>query len=228
MKNVEKKLTPMLKQYLAIKEEHRDKILFFRMGDFYEMFFDDAKIASKILNIALTSRHKESNIPMCGIPFHALSNYTQKLLDNGYKIAICEQIEDPKKAKTIVKREVTKILTPAINSEIDNLNLLENYYLFVYYNSTLAIIDFSNGDFFYENNINLNGLINEIERHLPKEILILRRDFERLKKEIVVDLYSFSVNFIDEKYFETNEEIDKWIDNAQNDVPADIVRITLF
>jgi DNA mismatch repair protein MutS len=223
----EKSLTPMLKQYLAIKETHKDKILFFRMGDFYEMFFKDAEIAAKILGIALTSRHKESNIPMCGIPYHALSNYTQKLLDHGYKIAICEQVEDPRTAKTIVKRDVVKILTPAVNSEIDNLYTDENYFLFVYYNETLAIVDFASGEFFYETNVDSQSLINEIEKHQPKELLLTRHDFDRLKKSIPLQFYKLAINFTDEKYFLDNIETDTWISNIDKSKPLQIVKIVL-
>ncbi len=218
-----KNLTPMLKQYLQIKNEHKDKILFFRMGDFYEMFFEDAKIASNILNIALTSRHKEDNIPMCGIPFHALSNYTQRLLDAGYKIAICEQVEDPKLAKKIVKREVVKILTPAINSEIDNLYVNENYNLIVYYNNNLSIVDFATGDFGYETNVNINQLIGEIEKHLPKELIISDEDFKTLKKEINTELYNFTVNLINDNLTVVKPEISAWIEKIQNkDFPESV------
>ncbi len=224
----EKSLTPMLKQYLQIKEKHKDKILFFRMGDFYEMFFEDAKIASKILNIALTSRHKESNIPMCGIPYHALSNYTQKLLDSGYKIAICEQIENPKDVKTIVKRDVVKVLTPAINSEIDNLFIEDNYFLFAYYNKTLAIVDFSSGEFFFEKNITYQLLINEIEKHLPKELLVTKQDFEKLKKETSFELYNITVNYIKPEYLSNeNNEINDWLKNLEKDVPYEAVTVVL-
>ncbi|HOC03528.1 MAG TPA: DNA mismatch repair protein MutS, partial [bacterium] len=106
-------LTPMLKQYLGIKKKHGDCILFFRLGDFYEMFFDDAKIASNILDLVLTSREagKSGKIPMCGIPFHAADSYISRLIKNGYKVAICEQTEDPSKAKGIVKRDVVRIIT---------------------------------------------------------------------------------------------------------------------
>ncbi|HUT08190.1 MAG TPA: DNA mismatch repair protein MutS, partial [Candidatus Latescibacteria bacterium] len=102
-------LTPMMEQYFRIKGLHRDALLFFRLGDFYEMFYDDAKIAAPILDIALTSRQK---VPMCGVPYHAVGSYLPKLLRQGHKVAICEQVEDPKAAKGVVKREVIKVLTP--------------------------------------------------------------------------------------------------------------------
>ena len=112
--------TPMFKQYLRIKEMHRDSILFFRMGDFYEMFFDDAKIASEILSIALTSRDsskKENKIPMCGIPYHAADRYLAKLVEAGVSVAICEQIGDPATSKGPVERQVVRVITPGTISD---------------------------------------------------------------------------------------------------------------
>ncbi|MBI2342588.1 MAG: DNA mismatch repair protein MutS, partial [Deltaproteobacteria bacterium] len=117
--------TPMLKQYWQIKSEIKDDntILFFRLGDFYEMFFDDAKIASEILDITLTSRNKNNPdpVPLCGVPFHAAEGYIAKLLSAGKKVAICEQVEDPKTAKGVVRREVVKIITPGVLMEADSL-----------------------------------------------------------------------------------------------------------
>ena len=112
-------LTPMMKQYLDIKENHPDSILFFRLGDFYEMFADDAKIASKELDLTLTSRDKgkrtkpeAEQIPMCGIPYHASEAYIARLIAKGYKVAICEQMEDPALAKGLVKRDIIRVVTP--------------------------------------------------------------------------------------------------------------------
>src|SRR4030066_280559 len=106
--------TPFLRQYQEIKNNYRDAILFFRMGDFYEMFFDDAVTASKILEITLTTRDKRNDnpIPMCGIPYHAVDSYLPKLIRSGYKVAICEQVEDPATAKGIVRREVIRVVSP--------------------------------------------------------------------------------------------------------------------
>jgi len=125
------KLTPMLEQYLRIKEENPGALLFFRMGDFYELFFEDAEIAARELQIALTSRNPnaETQIPMAGVPHHAAEEYLRQLLDKGYKVAICEQVEDPKKAKRLVKRAVTRILTPGTVVEEANLTAKDNNYL---------------------------------------------------------------------------------------------------
>ena len=124
-------LTPAMRQYLEIKEQHKDCILFFRMGDFYEMFFEDAITASKILEITLTSRNKgkDDSIPLCGIPYHAASSYIAKLIENGFKVAVCEQIEDPREAKGIVKREVVRIITPSLFVDGDTTNIKGNAFL---------------------------------------------------------------------------------------------------
>ena len=126
------KMTPMLRQYLDIKEQHKDTILFYRMGDFYEMFFDDAVTASKVLGITLTSRSSkddENKVPMCGVPFHALSNYLAKMVKAGYRVALCEQTEDPKQAKGIVKREVVRIVTPGVTTDEQLLDEKCNRYV---------------------------------------------------------------------------------------------------
>ncbi len=104
--------TPLMRQYAAAKQKHPDALLFFRLGDFYELFYEDAKTAARELQITLTSRDKERAIPMCGVPHHAADQYIPRLLRLGYRIAICEQLEDPKLTKTIVRREVTRVLTP--------------------------------------------------------------------------------------------------------------------
>src|SRR5580658_8767820 len=106
--------TPLMRQYTAIKKEHPSALLFFRLGDFYELFFEDAVVAARELQITLTSRNKEKGaaIPMCGVPYHSADNYIAKLIRKGFKVAICEQMENPRLAKTLVKREVTRVLTP--------------------------------------------------------------------------------------------------------------------
>ena len=116
-------LTPMMQKYLETKEEYKDCILFYRLGDFYEMFFDDAKIVSRELDIALTGKScgLEERAPMCGVPFHAVDTYLDQLISKGYKVAICEQVEDPKLAKGLVKREVVRVATPGTNLNMQAL-----------------------------------------------------------------------------------------------------------
>ena len=123
--------SPMMQHYLQTKEEYKDCILFYRLGDFYEMFFDDAKTVSKELELTLTGKDcgQEERAPMCGIPFHAAENYITRLVSNGHKVAICEQMEDPKKAKGIVKREVIKVVTPSTNLNSQSLDETKNNYL---------------------------------------------------------------------------------------------------
>lgn len=143
----------MLEQYLGIKENYQDCLLFFRMGDFYELFFEDAEIAAKELQIALTSRspNAELKVPMCGVPHHAVNEYLKQLLEKGYKVAICDQVEDPKEAKGIVRREVTRVLTPGTIVEDLNLEAKNNNFLASIYwdenkkEGSLVWADFSTG-----------------------------------------------------------------------------------
>jgi len=172
------KNTPMLDQYLSIKADYPDAILFFRMGDFFEMFFDDAKIASRILEIALTSRNKKESrpIPMCGIPFRSVNNYVAKLIEKGYKVAICDQVEDASQAKGLVKREVVQIITPGMildNQFLDSGNY--NYILsMVYYQKKygLSALDISTGTFRLTETNKLSSLLEEIQRINPSEVLV--------------------------------------------------------
>src|SRR5512138_2518988 len=125
-------LTPMMRQYLEIKGQYPDAILFFRLGDFYEMFLDDAIKASRILDITLTSRNKNSegaDVPLCGIPYHSANPYIAMLIEAGEKVAICEQVEDPKAVKGIVRREVVKVITPGLVTDADSLSPKENNFL---------------------------------------------------------------------------------------------------
>ena len=124
-------LTPMMQQYLQIKEQHKDALLFFRLGDFYELFFEDAITASKELEITLTGRDcgLEERAPMCGVPYHSVEGYISRLIEKGYKVAICEQLEDPSKAKGIVKRDVVRIITPGTLVETSMLDEKSNNYL---------------------------------------------------------------------------------------------------
>ncbi|MDO9210520.1 MAG: DNA mismatch repair protein MutS [Deltaproteobacteria bacterium] len=170
-------LTPMVKQYLEVKEKYPDAILFYRMGDFYEMFFKDAIIASKILDITLTSRdkNKEDSIPLCGIPYHAASSYIQKLVDQGYKVAICEQMEEASKAKGIVRREVIRVITPGMVLEDDYLQPKANNFLMAISLGEerfgLAILDASTGDFLATEVNTAQSLLDEVMRTEPKEII---------------------------------------------------------
>ncbi len=172
MNNTIKELTPLMKQYYEIKSKYSDAILFFRLGDFYEMFNDDAIIASKILSIALTTRdkNKKDPVPMCGIPHFASASYIKKLIDAGQKVAVCEQIEDPSEAKGIVKRAVVRVVTPGT---FESYNPKENLHILSIrpYNDFhgIAVADISTGNFFvYETP---EALIDEISRFEPKEIL---------------------------------------------------------
>ena len=146
-------LPPAMRQYVEIKSAHEDCILLFRMGDFYEMFFDDAVTAAKVLDITLTSRDKgkEDGIPLCGFPYHAVSSYVNKLIEKGFKVAICEQVEDPKLAKGVVKREVVRVVTPGLVLDAENLPAGENNYLAALSvageSFGLAFIDISTGEF---------------------------------------------------------------------------------
>jgi len=178
---MEEKLTPMIRQYIDIKKKHQEEILFFRMGDFYEMFFDDAKIASKILDIALTSR--QNDIPMCGIPYHAAENYIARLIKSGKRVAICEQLETVPSSGTIVKRDVVRIVTPGTVIDSNLLSSDDNNYLCsVYISKTemgLAFVDLSTGDFFYSSSEkNYDIFKGEIAKFNPGEAIVYARSFE--------------------------------------------------
>ena len=173
--------SPMMQHYLQTKEEYKDCILFYRLGDFYEMFFDDAITTSRELELTLTGKDcgQEERAPMCGIPFHAAETYIARLIEKGYKVAICEQVEDPKQAKGIVKRDVIRVVTPGTVMES---NLLEekknNYIMSIYKNGIyygLAVCDLTTGDFkttqIKEQN-NFATLMDEISRYSPAEIVV--------------------------------------------------------
>ena len=171
-------MTPMLRQYMGIKDEYPDSILFFRMGDFYEMFFDDARIASKILGITLTSRgtHNGQKISMCGVPHHSSRSYISRLIENGWKVAICEQTEDPKKSKGIVKREVVRVVTPGSVTEDGNVDSKSNLYMVAISGGDkrygLAYVDISTGEFRITEVEDWGELLDELGRIGPAELLI--------------------------------------------------------
>lgn len=183
----------MMQKYLETKEQYKDCILFYRLGDFYEMFFDDAIKASKELELTLTGKScgLEERAPMCGVPYHAVEGYLSKLVSRGYKVAICEQVEDPKLAKGLVKREVVRIVTPGTNINTQTLEENRNNYLMcVFYMAQrvgVAVTDVSTGDFYVTEVEDVRKLMDEISRYAPSEIvlneacLLCGIDFEELK-----------------------------------------------
>ncbi len=181
------KITPMMKQYFKVKEQYKDCILLYRLGDFYEMFFDDALIASKVLEISLTGRNcgLEERAPMCGVPFHAVDGYVAKLISAGYSAAICEQAEDPAEAKGIVKREVCRVITPGtIMSAVALDGDKNNYISSVYIGEEeigIAFADITTGECsvceIETDNYEIS-LMNEMAKYMPKEVIINLRGFE--------------------------------------------------
>ncbi len=171
-------LTPAMRQFLEVKEKYRDCIIFFRMGDFYEMFFEDAVTASKVLEITLTSRNKgkEDSVPLCGVPFHSAAPYISRLVEKGFKVAICEQVEDPRQAKGIVKREVVKIITPGLLTEPENLSAKENHFLagVALHDGTygLAFLDLSTGEFRVTDAGDRDFFIQEVSSLDFREVLL--------------------------------------------------------
>lgn len=173
-------LTPMMRQYLEIKADYPDAILFFRLGDFYEMFLDDAVKASRILDITLTSRNKGTDgadVPLCGVPFHSATPYIARLIEAGEKVAICEQVEDPKSCKGIVRREVVKVVTPGLVVEAESLSPKDNNYLLAVYGEDgprwgVAYLDLSTGDFRATEVDGEEGAWGEIACVNPREILV--------------------------------------------------------
>jgi len=178
-----KKLTPMMKQYFEIKENYEDYILFYRLGDFYEMFFDDAVLASKALEITLTARNcgLEEKAPLCGIPYHAAENYLSRLIEKGFKVAVCEQIEDPKTAKGIVKRDVVRIVTPGTVTEPGMLDEKSNNYIVSLFNREdigygLAYADITTGELkttSFDKHTSVQKVTDELLKINPAEILLL-------------------------------------------------------
>lgn len=170
-------LSPMMQHYLQVKNEYPDCIIFYRLGDFYEMFFDDAKVVSKELELTLTGRAcgLEERAPMCGVPFHAADTYLNRLVQKGYKVAICEQVEDPSTAKGMVKREVVRIATPGTNIDMQALDETKNNYIMCIVYSVekygIAIADVTTGDFFVTEVDSERKLIDEINKFAPSEII---------------------------------------------------------
>ena len=173
--------SPMMQRYLETKEEYKDCILFYRLGDFYEMFFDDAITASRELELTLTGKDcgQEERAPMCGVPHHAAEIYVSRLINKGYKVAICEQLEDPKKAKGIVKRGVIRVVTPGTLVDSNMLEERKNNYIMAIYKSGIyfgiSICDISTGEFYaseIKDNDNFSMLLDEIARYTPSELVV--------------------------------------------------------
>ena len=229
------KCSPMMKKYLETKEQYNDCILFYRLGDFYEMFFDDAILVSRELEITLTGKDcgLEERAPMAGIPFHAAENYIARLVSKGYKVAICEQLEDPKTTKGIVKRGVIKVVTPGTVVESNMLEERKNNYIMSIYKAGLyfgvAISDISTGEFYsteIKENNNFSLLMDEISRYSPAEI-VANKLMNESTEEITKIKTRFPETYItscDESYF--SEDISKVIqdfrlvDNNGNDIDS--------
>lgn len=203
-------LTPMMQHYIETKKEYQDCILFYRLGDFYEMFFEDALIASKELEITLTGKScgLEERAPMCGIPYHALDGYLNKLISRGMKVAICEQVEDPKLAKGIVKREVVRVVTPGTNQNIQALEETKNNYLMsiVYLTDKtgISIADATTGDYYLTEVDDLRKLLDEIAKYSPTEIicnhalLMSGIEIEELKQKYNTAIYPLEAWYFDD------------------------------
>jgi DNA mismatch repair protein MutS len=209
----------MINQYLSIKEQYPDAILFYRMGDFYEMFFEDAQIASRALEITLTSRNKnaESPVPMCGVPHRAARSYIARLIDKGYKVAVCDQIEDPAKADGLVKRDVVRVITPGMLIENELLDERSNNYVLAIKCrdelTGLAFLDISTGAFRITESKDTDVIIEEIQRISPREILLpesSKADPDFLP--IASILTETSLSYLDDREFEFNRSYERLTD----------------
>lgn len=203
-------MTPMMQQYMETKKQYKDCILFYRLGDFYEMFFDDAKLVSKELELTLTGKDcgMEERAPMCGVPYHAVDGYLNKLVSKGYKVAICEQVEDPKLAKGLVRREVIRIVTPGTNLNAQALEESRNNYIMCIShfpnNIGIAIADVTTGDFYMTEVDGLSKLMDELYKYMPTEIIcndalmMSGIDVEDLKNRLKIAVYPLEPWYFDE------------------------------
>lgn len=203
-------MTPMMQQYVETKKQYKECILFYRLGDFYEMFFDDAKLVSKELELTLTGKDcgMEERAPMCGVPYHAVDGYLNKLVSKGYKVAICEQVEDPKLAKGLVRREVIRIVTPGTNLNAQALEESRNNYIMCIShfpnNIGIAIADVTTGDFYMTEVDGLSKLMDELYKYMPTEIIcndalmMSGIDVEDLKKRLKIAVYPLEPWYFDE------------------------------
>ncbi|MBW1958423.1 MAG: DNA mismatch repair protein MutS [Deltaproteobacteria bacterium] len=213
------KATPMMKQYLSIKEKYSDAILFYRMGDFYEMFFEDAELASRLLEITLTSRNKKDEfpIPMCGIPYKSAQNYLARLIDQGYKVAICDQIEDPSQAKGLVKRDVVRVVTPGMIVDNELLDeRADNYVLAVACNTHaagLSYLDISTGNFRVTESENMHAVIDEVLRISPREVLLPESSRnDSIFLPVIKAVPEKSITFLEDRAFEYSRARERLID----------------
>ena len=205
------KLSPMMRHYMGIKEKYPDCVIFYRLGDFYELFFEDALEISKVLGLTLTGRNcgLKEKAPMCGVPFHSVSTYIKPLVEQGYKVAICEQTEDPALAKGIVKREVVRIITPGTNTIDDDINIPKNNYLstFCYIRGEfqLAFVDIGTGEFaatYKEASYkSLEDMLNEIVKLGISEIIVNESMEEFISKEKLIELSKAFVTVKPDNYF---------------------------
>lgn len=223
-------ITPMLRQYLRIKSEHPDTILMFRLGDFYEMFFDDAIEAAGILDITLTCRNRNdpNPIPLCGVPYHSVEPYIAKLLERGRRIAICDQVEDPKSAKGVVKREVTRVITPGVVADGLGLDASSaNFLAGIYIDDGrigFALSDVSTGFFSAGELSSVEALVEEIGRSEPRELLVLRSLKDDVR--VISMLQRFKertlITYLDQSYFDGDlvKGLDGFIELRSNSMPA--------
>lgn len=203
--------TPMMQQYFEIKKEYHDCILFYRIGDFYEMFYEDAQICSRELELTLTGKScgEKERAPMCGVPYHAVDNYLGKLVSKGYKVAICEQIGDPKESKTLVHREVIRVVTPGTNLNTQQLDASKNNYLMCILYTTncfgISVVDVSTGDFFVTEVDEMRKLADEINKFMPAEIIcndaffVSGYDLEDLQGRLGISIYNLEPWYYDEE-----------------------------
>ena len=204
-------MTPMMQQYMETKSQYPDCILFYRLGDFYEMFFDDALTASKELEITLTGKNcgMEERAPMCGVPYHAVDGYLTKLVSKGYKVAICEQVEDPKQAKGIVKREVVRIVTPGTILDAAAIDESKNNYImcivYIADRYGLSVADVTTGDYFVTELPDGQKLKDEIFKFMPSEIIcnesfyMSGMDLEDMKNRLGITIYSLESWYFDDE-----------------------------
>jgi len=220
--------TPVIRQYLRIKGEYQDCILFFRMGDFYEMFFDDAKVASKILEIALTSREKgeKERIPLCGVPYHAAAPYITKLIEKGYKVAVCEQVGDARASQGLVEREVTQVITPGMVVEGDTLREKENNFLMSLCRGDggygLVFLDLSTGEFKGCRITEEALLVGEVVKNRPREALLPDglQDAEGLLADLKREFPSMLVNTLPDSSFGGEADIGPLEKLRENLIPS--------